>query len=83
MGVLNRRNRCRAGSPLLRDRRAVCRLLAERGPMAGDDIAAALGWTLSRWWKAFETEGSLFKIEGKGIDLTAKGRREAQTPEGE
>ena len=45
--------------------------------MMGDDATLALGWTPARWWVAFETGDHWFKITGKGIDLTAAGKREA------
>ena len=50
-------------------------LLAARGPLPGEDAAAALGWTLERWWAAVGAANEFFDVTGKGYVLTAAGRR--------
>jgi hypothetical protein len=59
------------------DRVAVARLLAGKGPLAGNDSAAALGWSLERWWAAVWQTERWFQVTGKGYVLTPAGRREA------
>jgi len=62
---------------LAADRRAVARLLADRGPIHGDAAAAALGWTRDRWWAAVAGFGHWFLVTGKGWVVTPAGRSAA------
>ena len=57
------------------DRLAVAQLLASRGPIPGDEAAAALGWTIDRWWAAVGTRVEWFDLTGKGWILTDAGRQ--------
>jgi hypothetical protein len=56
------------------DRTKVAQLLATRGPLPGDEAAAALGWTLDRWWQTVGNAGEWFEITAKGWVLTPAGR---------
>lgn len=58
-----------------RDLAAAVALLAARGPIPGTDAAAALGWTLARWWAAISRGLGLWDVTARGLVLTAKGRR--------
>src|SRR5687768_4990942 len=55
------------------DRLAVARLLAARGPVPGSEAAAALGWSLDRWWAAVGWAADLFDVTGRGWVLTTAG----------
>jgi hypothetical protein len=50
----------------LNDRLAVAELLADQSPLPGTTAAAALGWTLDRWWRAVERYTGWFGLTGKG-----------------
>lgn len=56
------------------ERLAVARLLAARGPLPGDEAAAALGWTADRWWQVVSRSSDWFELTGKGWALAPAGR---------
>jgi hypothetical protein len=57
-----------------RDRLAVARLLAARGPIPGADATSVLGWSADRWWAVVGVSAGLFDFTGKGWVLTTAGR---------
>ena len=57
-----------------RDKLAVARLLAERGPLPGCTAADLLGWTTEHWWTVVGTCNDFFDLTGKGWKLTPAGR---------
>lgn len=73
------RNRPRRPAPadLAAARRTVAGFLAGRGPVPGWVAAAALGWSLDRWWAAVAGT-RWFDVTGKGWVLTAEGHAALQ-----
>jgi hypothetical protein len=59
---------------------AIARYLAAQGPTPGDDLAAAMGLTLERFWVLINHPW--FEITGKGWNLSQAGRDEGLTAAG-
>jgi hypothetical protein len=64
----------RRRSPPTADMLAVAKLLAERGPVYGDEALKVLGWEADRWWSAVSHRKDWFALTGKGWVLSDAGR---------
>jgi hypothetical protein len=73
--TIHRTPRHRRPTNIADDRMAVARLLAEHEPLPGNEAAAALGWSLERWWAAAGGY-EWFVVTGKGWVLTPSARLE-------
>jgi hypothetical protein len=61
---------------LMAERRRIVRHIGDHGPTPGNELAAALGMTVEKFWEAIDGNTGWFRITAKGWSLSRKGRAE-------